>query len=197
MSIQKEIQQIVIKYLEDGKERSVDEIKFQLHKNGMLEEQIDKSFRMALHTLKKENSNIKNPRRGIYYMETSHSEEKKVSKYDFDGYKTITESTRKEPELYASITEDGDFRLNEKLCALFPQQKARVIMKPDGSQLVLLFPEDKKETICFGENGSTKNYHIVKELSDLGKAFPVYYVGDWDEEENIWIGIFTNENPIE
>lgn len=113
----------------------------------------------------------------------------------FSGYKVIRESARREQALVVSIMQNGVFALNSKLFALFPDREAHVIMKPDGSQLVLSRAKSEDEKIHFGKNGSTKNYDIVKTLKELKKRFPVYYVGEWDEEENVWIGEFTTENP--
>lgn len=195
ISIQKEIQNIVIEYLKDGQERTVEDIRKALYENGLEEDQVNGSLRMALYLLKKENADIRNPRRGVYYMNMHYEEKRKSSKYDFAGYKSITESTKKEPALVVSIMEDGSFRLNSKLLDLFPDKKAKVFMKPNGEELVLIDAGEEDGLVRFGSSGSTRNYILVNMLKKLKKSFPVYYVGEWDEEERVWIGKYSSENP--
>lgn len=204
ISFQRQLKNMLLEYLSDGEKRTLDEMRQWLYEHNVKIEKNSSTLRMALYNLRRENSHLKNPMRGVYYMDT-YSEEKEEtkagnsvkSKYDFSGYKVIRESARKEQALVVSIMQNGAFTLNSKLFALFPDREARVIMKPDGSQLVLLATNMKsnEEKIHFGKNGSTKNYDIVKTLKELKKRFPVYYVGEWDEEEKVWIGEFTTENP--
>ena len=201
-SLQKQLKSMIIEYLSDGKEKTLDEMRQWLHEHNIKIEKNNSTLRMALYNLKQENSYLKNPKRGVYYMDIYNEEKEKVieensvkSKYDFSGYKVIRESARREQALVVSIMQNGVFALNSKLFALFPDREAHVIMKPDGSQLVLSRAKSEDEKIHFGKNGSTKNYDIVKTLKELKKRFPVYYVGELDEEENVWIGEFTTENP--
>ena len=49
--------------------------------------------------------------------------------------------------------------------------------------------------IDLGKNGRIKNYDIVKRLEKQKKKFPIYYVGSWDEQEEILIGNLTTNNP--
>ncbi len=52
-----------------------------------------------------------------------------------------------------------------------------------------------KTFVNFGKNGRIKNYKIVEKLQNRKIKLPVYYVGEWDAEEKVWLGKLTNEKP--
>ena len=117
------------------------------------------------------------------------------SKYNFDGYKEIKTSFTKPKELVASVKEDGSFSISSSLSFLLTNKNIQVKIKPDGTQLVMLITrESGPETLRFGVSRIIKNYHLQKILKDLNISFPAYYVGEWDDEEKLWIGNLSKEN---
>ena len=118
------------------------------------------------------------------------------SKYNFDGYKEIKTSFTKPKELVASVKEDGSFSISSSLSFLLTNKNIQVKIKPDGTQLVMLITsESGPETLRFGVSRIIKNYHLQKILKDLNISFPVYYVGEWDKEERLWIGNIVKKDP--
>ena len=123
--------------------------------------------------------------------------EKKISdlhkKYDLSDFITITSSKKREDKLMVSVFQDGTFALNTSLQKNLSKRNVEIKLKKDCSQLVIIKNGD--ESIDLGKNGRIKNYDILKKLEEHNKKFPVYYVGAWDEQEEMWIGNFLINNP--
>ena len=198
----KESQQMIIKegiieYMktEPGVERSVSEIKTYLEQHKIFIDKGSSALRNALLSLKRDNPSLSNVRRGVYIWEEKNVEKviDTISKYDFSDFVTISNLKKRENSLVVSIFQDGTFSLNSSLLQYFPERKVEVKLKQDCSQLVIIRNGDIR--IDLGKNGRIKNYDIVKRLEEQKTKFPVYYVGIWDEGEEIWIGDFTTHNP--
>ena len=123
--------------------------------------------------------------------------EKKISdshkKYDFSDFITIANSKKREDTLMVSIFQDGTFALNTSLQKHLLKRSVEIKLKKDCSQLAII--KNGNESIDLGKNGRIKNYDILKKLEEHNKKFPAYYVGTWDEQEEIWIGNFLANNP--
>ena len=141
------------------------------------------ALRNALFSLKKENPALINVRRGVYIWKEENVKEKDntVSKYDFSDFITISNLRKRENNLVISIFQDGTFSLNSSLLQYLPERKVEI--------------KKGNMKIDLGKNGRIKNYDIVKRLEKQKKKFPIYYVGSWDEQEEIWIGNLTTNNP--
>ena len=163
------IKEGIIEYMKTkaGVERTVDEIKLYVEQHKVRIDKGSSALRNALFSLKKENPALINVRRGVYIWKEENVKEKDntVSKYDFSDFITISNLRKRENNLVISIFQDGTFSLKGNM------------------------------KIDLGKNGRIKNYDIVKRLEKQKKKFPIYYVGSWDEQEEIWIGNLTTNNP--
>ena len=65
-------------------------------------------------------------------------------------------------------------------------------ISPDWSEIVLFL--EGKEMIHVGKNGRTKNYDLQKRWKEQ-KKLQAYYIGEWDEEEELWYGKYLPYNP--
>jgi hypothetical protein len=216
LSLQNEVKNKVLEYMKDGKCRNVDEIREYVVESGIKLDNGTSALRMALFNLKKENLAFKNVKKGFYQMDligeknktiqlemnisektgnkTKNIETIKINmKYDFRNFETIKEATRKETALVVSIMEDGTIALNAALLHYFPNRKAEIKLKNDGTELALVL--DGEDLINLGKNGRTKNYYIVEKLKEKNHKLPMYYSGRWDEEYGVWLGKKTNTNP--
>lgn len=117
----------------------------------------------------------------------------KKSKYDFSDFEIIEPSRRKKANMVLSVFEDGTVSANGKLLEHFPEYYTEVRLKNDGTEIVLL--SKGKNRINLGKNGRIKNYDIVQKLKKSKVRMPAYYVGEWDEEEQLWIGKYSGYNP--
>lgn len=195
-SQQKIMKEKIIEYLkaESGKEKTTEEIRNYLEENGVHIDKGTSAIRNAFFNLKQENSSVVNVKRGVYVWREKN--EKKTSdlhkKYDFSDFITITNSKKREDKLMVSIFQDGTFALNTSLQKHLAKRNVEIKLKKDCSQLVIIKNGDGN--IDLGKNGRIKNYDILKKLEECHKKFPVYYVGVWDEQEEIWIGNFGANN---
>ena len=111
----------------------------------------------------------------------------------YSDFITISNLRKRENNLVISIFQDGTFSLNSSLLQYLPERKVEIKLKQDCSQLAIIKKGNMK--IDLGKNGRIKNYDIIKRLEKQKKKFPIYYVGSWDEQEEIWIGNLTTNNP--
>lgn len=193
-SQQKIIKEKIIECLkaESGKEKTTEEIKKYLEEKEVHIDKETSAIRNALFHLKQENPSVVNVKRGVYMWR-----EKKMSdshkKYDFSDFITIANSKKREDKLMVSIFQDGTFALNTSLQKHLLRRNVEIKLKKDCSQLAII--KNGNESIDLGKNGRIKNYDILKKLEEHNKKFPAYYVGTWDEQEEIWIGNFWSNNP--
>lgn len=198
-SKQETIKKLIKEFLKDGEERTVKEIRDYVEKHEVRIKKEESTLRNALFNLKKEEPSLQNIARGIYVWRVPQKESfdekqtKKDRRCDFSDFVTISPSTKKEIELVVSIFEDGTFSLNSYLLKYFPQYTAEIKLKIDCSQLVLI--KNGIQKISLGKNGRIKNYNIIKKLKDKKKKFPIYYVGEWDDQNEWWIGNMVSVNP--
>lgn len=195
-SKQSVIKEKVIEYMKDGKEKSTKEIKSYLEQNGIKIEKGSSALKNAMLSLKQENDSVHNIRRGVYIwkeQEKSGMKQNEDDKYDFSDFITVMPSTKREADLVVSIFQDGTFAMNTPLFQDISEKKAEIKIKKDCSELAII--RNGNEIINLGKNGRIKNYDIVKILKENKKKFPVYYIGKWNEEKNIWMGKFSSDNP--
>lgn len=196
-SQQKIIKEKIIECLktESCKEKTTEEIKNYLEEKEVHIDKGTSAIRNALFNLKQENPSIVNVKRGVYVWREEN--EKKISdlhkKYDLSDFITITSPKKREDKLMVSVFQDGTFALNTSLQKNLSKRNVEIKLKKDCSQLVIIKNGD--ESIDLGKNGRIKNYDILKKLEEHNKKFPVYYVGAWDEQEEMWIGNFLINNP--
>ena len=196
-SQQKIIKEKIIEYLktESGKERTTEEIRNYLEEKEVYIDKGTSAIRNALFNLKQENHSVVNVERGVYAWREEN--EKKIAdshkKYDFSDFIAIASSKKREDKLMVSVFQDGTFASNTSLQKHLSKRNVEIKLKKDCSQLAIIKNGD--ESIDLGKNGRIKNYDILKKLEEHNKKFPVYYVGAWDEQEEIWIGNFLTNNP--
>ena len=193
-SQQKIIKEKIIEHLkaESGKEKTTEEIKNYLEEKEVHVDKGTSAIRNALFHLKQENPSVVNVKRGVYMWR-----EKKISdshkKYDFSDFITIANSKKRKDKLMVGIFQDGTFALNTSLQKHLLRRNVEIKLKKDCSQLAII--KNGNESIDLGKNGRIKNYDILKKLEEHNKKFPAYYVGTWDEQEEIWIGNFLANDP--
>lgn len=191
------IKEKIIEYMKikPGVEVSVKELKRYLEEHNVNIDKESSALRNALFNLKQENTSLINIRRGVYTWkgENKKQESNVAFKYDFSDFVTISNMKKQETSLVVTVFQDGTFAINSRLLQCLSERKVEIKLKLDCSQLAIIKNGDKK--IDLGKNGRIKNYDIVKKLEKQKKKFPVYYVGDWDEQEKIWLGDIAAYNP--
>lgn len=133
-------------------------------------------------------------RKNELYHELIEDEKKghKTSKYDFSSFIQVKSSSRKATKEILGVSENGELTINTKMLRHFPEYKMDIRISPDCSEIVLFLKGE--EMIKVGKNGRTKNYDLQKRLK-VQKKLPAYYIGEWDEEEELWYGKYLPYNP--
>lgn len=112
---------------------------------------------------------------------------------DFSEFEVVAPVTRRPTKQVVSIFADGTFAINGELKKHIRANKFEVQIKKDFSQILLL-PEGKVIT-DMGKNDRIKNYAVREKFMKKKMKMPVYYIGDWDERANCWVGELIMENP--
>jgi len=114
-------------------------------------------------------------------------------KINFDEFEVVKPIARKQVKQVISISSNGDFAINSELRKAVKTSKFEVHIKKDCTQ-ILLFPNGKEITDV-GNNNRIKNYAVLEKLSSKKIKLPAYYVGNWDNENECWIGELVLSNP--
>lgn len=101
--------------------------------------------------------------------------------------------TRKKIKQVVTISNKGDFSINNELRKTINTSKFEVRIKKDCSQILLL--PDGKEITDVGNRNRMKNYAALEKLMSKKIKIPAYYVGNWSDENGCWIGELVLSNP--
>lgn len=114
-------------------------------------------------------------------------------KINFEDFGVIKPVTRKKVKQVVTISNKGDFSINNELRKVIKTSKFEVRIKKDCSQILLL--PDGKEITDVGNHNRMKNYAALEKLMSKKIKIPAYYVGNWSEENGCWIGELVLSNP--
>ncbi len=114
-------------------------------------------------------------------------------KINLDEFEVVRPIARKQVKQVISISNNGDFAINSELRKAIKTSKFEVHIKKDCTK-ILLFPNGKEITDV-GKNNRIKNYAVLEKLSSKKIKVPAYYVGNWDDENECWIGELVLSNP--
>ncbi len=114
-------------------------------------------------------------------------------KINFDDFDVIKPVTRKKVKQVVTISNKGDFSINNELRKVIKTSKFEVRIKKDCSQILLL--PGGKEITDVGNHNRMKNYAALEKLMSKKIKLPAYYVGNWSDENGCWIGELVLSNP--
>lgn len=186
---------LIDQILSDGQVKEFCDIAQEMNSK-MEEGQYDVKKLRDVICLMKNKGELKRTEDGKYYKSEIIKEEekkKKASKYDFSSFLQVKPSGRKETEEVLGVWKNGELTVNAKLLKHFPEHRMNIRISPDCSEIVLFL--EGEEMVNVGKNGRTKNYDLQKKLKEQKKNLPAYYVGEWDEEEELWYGKYLPYNP--
>lgn len=86
-----------------------------------------------------------------------------------------------------NVLENGKINLNGRLNKELVERELEIRISSDGNIIVLNPNGEIRHK--FPKSGSVKNMEIVRILKKSKKEFPVHYDVEWNEEQNIWIGM--------
>lgn len=138
---------------------------------------------------------------GKYYLENclveEHvAEEQPVPDLDLDefaDFEVVDPSTTKTPREVLSVMSSGTVGINSTLLKHFEDFSAEIRLKKDCSEIVML--KNGQVMTNLGKQGRVKNYNLVERLKQANMKFPIYFVGEWNDEKGIWHGKLLPYNP--
>lgn len=114
-------------------------------------------------------------------------------KINFDEFDVVKPIARRQINQVISISGNGDFAINGELRKAIKTSKFEVRMKKDCSQILLV--PNGKEITDVGNSNRIKNYAVLERLVSKKVKVPAYYVGNWDDENECWLGELVLANP--
>lgn len=205
----KMIKDIIREVMKDGKVHTAEELHKACEKRGVEINRNRAEIYNTVHQLKKKGEIMSDGENGYVLVQQRECEiltaEKsiaaktgKVSDFgagntDFSDFEIVRPAMRREAKQVISVFENGDLALNGTLCKILNTNQVEIRIKKDCSQ-ILLIPEGEV-LLEMTKNNRIKNYSICEKLAKKKIKFPVYYVGEWDEENRFWMGELVMTNP--
>ena len=129
-------------------------------------------------------------------VEEHVAEEQPVPELDLDefaDFEVVDPSTTKTPREVLSVMSSGTVGINSTLLKHFEDFSAEIRLKKDCSEIVML--KNGQVMTNLGKQGRVKNYNLVERLKQANMKFPIYFVGEWNDEKGIWHGKLLPYNP--
>ena len=139
---------------------------------------------------------------GKYYMKDAVKEKsrkmvdeskKEIIFDEFDDFEVIDPSTVKNPQKVLSVMSSGTIAMNPVLLKHFVDFSAEIRLKKDCTEIIML--KNGEVLTNLGKQGRVKNYNLVERLKKANMKFPIYFVGEWNEEKGMWHGKYLPYNP--
>ena len=112
---------------------------------------------------------------------------------DLSDFEIVKPAMRKRKQQVISVFESGDIVINEALAKFLDVKEIEIRIKKDCGQLLLI--PNGNEKIEIGKNNRFKNYNIYEKIKNTKIKLPAYYVGEWNESNEFWLGNLTANNP--
>ena len=186
--------------LAQGKRFSISEIQ-EIAKNKLSTDDYDaKQIYNFVYNMRRRGE-IQKTTDGKYYLENclveEHvAEEQPVPELDLDefaDFEVVDPSTTKTPREVLSVMSSGTVGINSTLLKHFEDFSAEIRLKKDCSEIVML--KNGQVMTNLGKQGRVKNYNLVERLKQANMKFPIYFVGEWNDEKGIWHGKLLPYNP--
>lgn len=210
MSKYQKIREIVRETMKDGKLHTAEELQRECEKKGIEVSKNRTDIYNIVHQLKKKGEILADKGNGyVLADQNQHAflsekakdvvstnqqiEDSMTRKLEFEDFEIIKPAIRREKKQFISVFDNGDIALNGALCKVLKTNKVEIHIKTDCSQIILV--PGGRVLLDITKSNRIKNYIICEKLEKKKVRFPVYYVGEWDDEEKIWKGDLVLTNP--
>lgn len=195
------IREIIREVMKDGKVHTAEEFEKICEKKGIKLYNDRGPIYNVVHQLKAKGEIASDGENGYVAPDSDSAGEEVNSKHllteikriDLAEFEIVSRSVRKRTKQVISIFENGDVAFNDALVKVLGNRDVEIRIKKDCGQLLLL--PDGENKIEIGKNHRFKNYEIYDRLIKRRIRFPAYYVGEWDDENMLWLGDLTTMNP--
>lgn len=120
-----------------------------------------------------------------------------MSVINFEEFRLVAPKENRLHSLSLSVMWDGRIHLNGKLLEKIGSPYIFLRVNSDGTQ-ILIEPlgEKQNQALSVPKSGDIRVTELHKDLEALGLRFPVYYTVTWDENFNIWHGIYNPDKTL-
>lgn len=185
---------LVKELLASGKRMSISEIQ-EIAKIKLLKSYNAKQLYNFVYNMRSRGE-IQKTTDGKYYLEDCLAEEQSLPEIaldEFADFEVVDPSTTKRPKEVLSVMSSGTVGINTALLKHFENFGAEIRLKKDCSEIIML--KSGQVMTNLGKQGRVKNYNLVERLKQANMKFPIYFVGEWNEEKGIWHGKSLPYNP--
>lgn len=112
---------------------------------------------------------------------------------NMDDFEVIKPISHRHQINIVSIFKDGSVNFNGTFLEKFPTHEVEILLKRDLKQMIIKGNGDN--IIKLPKNGRMKNYNIIDLIEKHNKRFPLYYVFEWEKNNNLWLGELRYDNP--
>ena len=191
------VREVIREVMKDGKVHTPEELEMICKKKGIDLRNDRGPIYNIVHQLKQKGEIISDGENG-YISLTVERENYNVlgndrMQVDLSDFEIVKPSIRKKTKQVISVFENGDIAFNEELVKQLDTNACEIRIKKDCRQLILL--PNGTEKLDIGKNSRFKNYEINEKLKRRKIRFPVYYIGEWDDEKEFWLGELSTNNP--
>ncbi len=204
------VREIIREVLKDGKVHTAEELHKLCEDKGIEISRNRSEIYNTVHQLKKKGEIASDGENGYILLTrmSNHIPEKErecstnvyrrmesriAENVDLSDFEIVEPAIRKEAKQVISIFDNGDLALNSALSKVLKANRVEIRIKKDCSQ-ILLTPNGTV-LLDIAKNNRIKNYTIYEKLKKKKVKFPVYYVGEWNEEKEYWMGDLVMTNP--
>lgn len=195
------VREIIRDVMKDGKVHTPEEIELICKKNGVDLRNNRGPIYNIVHQLKQKGEIISDGENGYISLTAERTNyvlpEKNIigerMQVNLSEFEVIKPAIRRKTKQVISVFENGDIAFNEELVKQLEAKSCEIRIKKDCSQLILL--PDGEEKLEIGKNSRFKNYEINEKLKRRKVRFPVYYIGEWNEAKEFWLGDLSSSNP--
>lgn len=195
------LREIIREVMKDGKSHTPEELEMICKMNGVDLKNNRGPIYNTVHQLKQkgeiisdgENGYISITEKEMPYINLGNVKLNKTTNVDLSDFEVIKPAVRRKTKQIISVFENGDIAFNEELVKQLATKECEIRIKKDCSQLILL--PNGEEKLEIGKNSRFKNYEINEKLKHQKIKFPVYYIGEWNENKEFWLGDLSTHNP--
>lgn len=204
------VREIIREVMKDGKVHTAEELHKICEKEGLEINSNRAEIYNMVHQLKKKGEIMSDGEKGyllavqnnnsaiVTQKNKSTKEGQRIERcvfnsIDMSEFEIVRPAIRKEAKQVISVFDNGDLALNGVLRKILKTNQVEIYIKKDCSQILLV--PGGEVLLDISKNNRIKNYNICEKLEKKKIKFPVYYVGEWDEEKEVWIGELVMTNP--
>ena len=109
---------------------------------------------------------------------------------DLERFTEVEAPRDRRKVLAIGVSESGHLAMNERFLSMIRCFKMKMMISDDRKMILLNETEDGQ--YVFPKSGRIKDVEFVKSIYDAGLAVPCRYIISYSEEQQLWVGEYTD-----